>query len=89
MFEVEVGKKPGKNIKKMDEKTRKKIYSVFETLEMNPWPARDYDLSKIEGLEDCFRIRVGKYRINYHVNTDLRKITVYRIERKKERASKG
>ncbi|MFP3949855.1 MAG: type II toxin-antitoxin system RelE family toxin [Candidatus Micrarchaeia archaeon] len=84
MFRVLLGKKPQKSFEQLDEKARKRIYSVFEVLEINPWPARDFDLAKIESLEDCFRIRIGKYRVCYHVNTKAKEITVYRIEKKKD-----
>lgn len=84
MFVVLLGPKPRKFLEQLDEKTKNRIFLLFEVLESNPWPARDFDLAKIEGLEDCFRIRTGKYRICYHVNTNSKGITVYLIEQKSE-----
>jgi len=84
MFSVNPGNKAKKFLKSIDKNIREKIDSVFETLEKNPWPAQEYDVAKISGMEDCYRIRIGKIRINYHVNIAANEITVYRIERKKD-----
>lgn len=88
MFQVLIAKKPQKEFHKLDEKTRKRLLTLFEVLEVNPWPAKEFDLAKIEGLEDCFRVRIGKYRVAYHVNTNIKEITVYRIEKRAERTYK-
>ncbi|MFH0927717.1 MAG: hypothetical protein V1822_04010 [Candidatus Micrarchaeota archaeon] len=53
MFCVKIAKKPAKFLRELDEKRRFKINEVFEALEKNPWPARDYDLAKIAGMGDC------------------------------------
>ncbi|MBI2079238.1 type II toxin-antitoxin system RelE/ParE family toxin [Candidatus Micrarchaeota archaeon] len=84
MFQVLIGKKAKKLFEDLDKKTKDKFLIAFNVLEVNPWPAKEFDFSKIEGLQDCFRIRVGKYRICYYVNTDIREVTIYRIERKSE-----
>jgi len=84
MFQVTLGNKPRKFYNELDEKTQKRINVAFEVLETNPWPAKEFDLTKIDGLDDCFRIRIGKHRICYHVNTEANEISVYRIERRSE-----
>lgn len=84
MFQVLLGKKAKKSFEDLDEKIRVKALAIFDVLELNPWPGKEFDLSKIEGLQDCFRIRIGKYRICYQINTDAKEITVYRIELKSE-----
>ena len=84
MFRVLVSPKPSKAIKELDAKLKERVDNIVNTLILNPWPARDFDLSKIAGMEDCFRIRTGQFRICYHVNTDISEITIYRFERKGE-----
>ena len=59
MFQVLLGKKAAKFLKELEEKTQSRIKSLFEVLEVNPWPAKEFDLTKIEGTDDCFRIRIG------------------------------
>jgi mRNA-degrading endonuclease RelE of RelBE toxin-antitoxin system len=84
MLKVLLGKKARNAFEELDAKTKKKVLEVLEALEFNPWPAKSFDLTKLEGLSDCFRIRVGSYRVCYHVNTEMKEITVYRIERRPE-----
>ena len=84
MFHVLIGKKAQKVFDELDRKIKSKFLSIFEVLELNPWPAKEFELPKIEGLEDCFRIRIGKHRVCYHVNTELKEITIYRIELRSE-----
>lgn len=84
MFKVDLGNKPKKFFKQLDQKTQDKFRELFSVLELNPWPAKDFDLTKLAGLNDCYRIRVGKHRICYNVNTETQLVTVYRIERRSE-----
>ncbi|OIO21259.1 hypothetical protein AUJ17_02910 [Candidatus Micrarchaeota archaeon CG1_02_47_40] len=81
---VFLGNKAKKAYEHLDAKTKAKIYSLFEVLSTNPWPARVFDMSKIHGINDCFRIRIGDYRIYYRVNAGRGEIEVYNIERKSE-----
>lgn len=84
MFQVFLGRKARQTFERGDARIKRKMRAVFETLELNPWPAREYDLAKLQGLKDCFRIRLGKYRICYTVDEAAEEITVYRIERRSE-----
>lgn len=84
MFRVLLANKPQKFLSNLDKKSKDRIFSLFSVLESNPWPAKEFDLAKIEAMDDCFRIRIGQYRICYHINTESREITVFRIETKSE-----
>jgi mRNA-degrading endonuclease RelE of RelBE toxin-antitoxin system len=84
MFGILIGKKANKILQNLDEKTKIRFDQICEVLTANPWPAKDFDLSKIEGMEDCFRIRIGKYRICYHTDTNLKEITIFKIDLKSE-----
>ncbi len=54
-------------------------------LELNPWPARLYDLEKLEGVDfEGYRIRLGKLRVIYAVLEDERRILVLKIEHRKK-----
>ncbi len=58
---------------------RGQIDSVLETLENNPFPFRDFDLAKLKGMEDSFRIRIGKMRIKYRLLEADKAIIVFYI----------
>lgn len=67
MFSVLVSKRAKKFLKKLDRKRQKKIIDVLETLQLNPIPFRLYDMKKLEGMENGYRIRIGNIRITYEL----------------------
>lgn len=84
LFTIFIEKRAHKSLQDIELKIRNKIDECIKKLETNPWPAKEYNLSKIEGMEDCFRIRIGRYRIGYKVDNDKREITVFIIDKKSE-----
>ena len=84
MFEVRLSNKAEKAINKCDKKLRKRLKELFETLAKNPVPAREYDLRKIAGEEDTYRIRLSSFRTTYTVYWEQKIIRVIKIERRKE-----
>lgn len=51
----------------------------------NPVPARHFDLMKIAGEEDTYRIRLSSYRAVYAVYWEEKIIRVIKIEKRKGR----
>jgi len=45
---------------------------LFEVLQQNPLPVRYFDLKKIAGERNTYRIRIGPYRIIYAVYWEVR-----------------
>ncbi|MBI5158985.1 type II toxin-antitoxin system RelE/ParE family toxin [Candidatus Micrarchaeota archaeon] len=85
MFEVYFGNALAqKDYAELDEKTRTAVNNVCETLAKTPVPFKEYDVIKIKGREACYRIRIGKFRILYHVDEALMKIYILSIERRSE-----
>jgi mRNA-degrading endonuclease RelE of RelBE toxin-antitoxin system len=46
------------------------------------------DIEKIRGLEKTFRIRIGKYRIIFHVDTSEKTVYVTHAEARKKAYTK-
>jgi len=63
MFKVLIHKKSIKRLKEMEKSSLKKIANLIEMLEVNPIPWKYFDVKKIEGEKDTYRVRIGKYRI--------------------------
>ncbi len=57
-----------------------RILLVLEALSQNPAPAPEYDVKKLVGMHDAYRIRIGEIRIEYNVNWELKRISVFAIE---------
>jgi mRNA interferase RelE/StbE len=67
LFRVLVSKQAKKFLKSLDGKRQEKIINVLETLESNPVPFRIYDMKKLRGIENSYRIRIGSIRITYEL----------------------
>jgi len=64
------------------EETKKKIKQSVERLSGYPLSLREMNVQKLEGLEKTFRIRVGGFRIFFHVDKKSRTIYVTNIEKR-------
>ena len=69
------------DIRNIDKKYIPKIISVIESLPKNPFPK---GASKIKISTSNYRIRVGKYRVIYQVDTKDKLITIYHIRHRKD-----
>lgn len=79
MFVVRASKKAGKSALKMPEHYRKRISELIIALETNPVPTEFYDVGRMEGLVDHYRIRIGDIRIIYHISWDAKEIEILKI----------
>ena len=58
---------------------RGKIKEIFKMLAIDPVPARVCDVKKLRGLENTFRIRMGRMRIVYTIVWEDKTILISRI----------
>ncbi len=58
---------------------KKKINELFDALKTNPFPFHDFDLAKLKGLDNDYRIRIGELRIKYKVVQEENAIIVYYV----------
>ncbi|MDI6655439.1 MAG: hypothetical protein QME59_06090, partial [Candidatus Hydrothermarchaeota archaeon] len=67
MFTIKVKKSAVKSAKELSSKEKERVREVINTIEADPIPFKKYDLKKLKGRQDTYRIRVGKIRITYEV----------------------
>ncbi len=84
MFEVKFSNNAEKLIRKSDVKLRARLQELFQKIMYNPIPAKEYDLKKISGEKDTYRIRLSSYRIIYCVYWEEKTVRVLKIERRKD-----
>ena len=83
MFDIFLGPQPEKFLRKTEKGLRQRIWKKIDELKLNPFPS---DVVRVIGRkEKAFRVRVGTYRIQYHVFHDKKEIVVFDID-KRERA---
>ena len=66
-YEVLIHKKLAKSTNNLPKNHLEKFAKLIDVLSKNPYPWKEFDLKKIEGTEDTYRIRFGKYRIIYYI----------------------
>ncbi len=66
-----------KFIESLDKKLKSKLEILFKILKINPLPFREYDLKKLKGVENFYRIRIGKIRMIYEIKELEHKIYIH------------
>ena len=59
MFNVTIAKQAQKGARKLPEHFKRRIIELLLILRENPVPAEYYDVKKLKGLVDSYRIRIG------------------------------
>ena len=81
MYNITVKPSVRKVIERLSEKDYKRIFERIKSLEGVPFPK---GCKKVQGGKDLFRIRQGKYRIIYTVNSRDKIIDIIRIAHRRE-----
>jgi mRNA interferase RelE/StbE len=79
-FAVQLDKRAEKQLCALDKKIRQKIREVLLEMEVDPYGG---DFKKLKG-DEGHRRRVGKYRILFDIDTDLRLVSVYGVLHRKD-----
>lgn len=61
MYKIVIHKTAAKKLADTPESHLRKLYSVLENLKTNPVPWKEFDVRKIRGVENTYRIRIGDY----------------------------
>jgi len=80
LFEVAVSNRARKSLRRLPEHYAQRAILAFEALKQNPAPVPEYDVRKLRGLKDVYRIRIGDVRIEYEVAWESRLINVLVVE---------
>ena len=66
MFKVEAKKRTLKILKRLSQERRNKIKEVITTLKSDPIFFKKFDVAKLKGYDNTYRIRIGDLRILIH-----------------------
>jgi mRNA interferase RelE/StbE len=80
MYKIVVHKGVAKKLGNVAKAHVSKFALLLETLKTNPLPWRDFDLKRIEGTENTYRIRIGDYRIVYFIEKEKETIHILKFE---------
>jgi len=79
LFQIKVKRRAARALERLPEHYRFRVLEVLDKLRTNPIPFRDYDIKKLKGFDDTFRIRLGDIRVVYTINWSSKTITVHFI----------
>ena len=90
MYKVLVHRRVVKFLENMvDEELKTRLKEVIFQLADYPLVLRRLDIEKLEGLERTYRVRIGDYRVIFHVDKKERTIYVTHIGHRKSVYKKG
>ncbi len=72
-----------KEYKKLDKKTRLKTNEILEMLQINPL-SEALKIRKIQNKSNCYRIRIGDYRIIYSIQKHELIVEIIRLGHRKD-----
>ncbi len=82
MYKIVIHRRVAKELKTLQKAHLRKFSELVETLKTNPVPWRDFDIRKIEGSEDTYRVRIGDYRVIYYIDKLSKMIHILKLERR-------
>jgi mRNA interferase RelE/StbE len=80
-YEIRWKKSAIGDLRRIDKKFVSRIIRAIEDLETNPYTAHS---KKLKATEHIYRLRIGVYRVVYHVDTSTRTITIYHVRHRKD-----
>jgi mRNA interferase RelE/StbE len=83
MEQYEIVLKPSveKDFRKLPKNIAEKVLLAIENLGIDPLPRK---VTKLEGTEKTFRLRVGDYRIVYEIDSTQKLLTVLHVRHRRE-----
>ncbi len=79
-FSINYDKQPLKFFKQQDKHIAKRIMDKIDgALPDNPVP---HNAKSLVGQHNCFRIRIGDYRVLYRIDYENNKVVVFKVDKK-------
>ena len=80
-YEIRWRHSAGKDLRNIDPQKVPRIIAAVESLVEHPLPRQ---CRKLQGSEWDNRVRVGDYRVIYHVDTESKVVMIFHIRRRRE-----
>lgn len=87
-FELKPSKRIKRQIEKVDRSIKLKLFDLFLKLKEKPVPAEEFNVVKISGSKNTYRIRIQKVRVLYDVYWKEKRIELLKVEKRKARTYK-
>lgn len=81
MYNVDVGPKASKFIRKQNQQIQQQIITKLRELEINPRP---HGCKRLKGKHELYRVRTGDYRIIYTIKDNQLLVLVVQIGNRRD-----
>jgi mRNA interferase RelE/StbE len=81
MYKIELAREAEKFIRSQNKPLQTKLVIVLRKLAENPRPPK---ATKLKGLDELYRVRVGNYRIVYTIEDQKLLVLIVRIAHRKD-----
>lgn len=88
MYEVRPYRKLEKDIRDFHANVKNRIRELLLELQYEPLPREKYDLKKVEGREETYRIRISYARVVYEIQWEDKIVKILLVERKTDETYK-
>ena len=87
-FELKPSKRVKKELDKLDKALKLRLLDLLIKLKESPVPADEFNVAKVSGSPNTYRIRIQKIRMVYDVYWKDKRIEILKIRRRKDRTYK-
>lgn len=81
-YSILIHPRVAKKIKELPKAHKARFAELLDTLSQNPIPFKRFDVKKLKGQKDRYRIRLGDFRVIYEVDKGEKLILILKIERR-------
>ncbi|MFH1199821.1 MAG: type II toxin-antitoxin system RelE/ParE family toxin [Candidatus Micrarchaeota archaeon] len=82
MFSVLLSNAAKKQLKLLPKDYNERVVILLERFEQEPVPSKAYDVRKIGGRDETYRVRLSSFRVEYRVFWEEKTVWVAFIERR-------
>jgi len=79
MYEIGFTRKAAEFIRSLPKGQKEKLRKFLELMKDNPF---SHPYRKIRGETNLYRIRLGKYRMLYEINEELKKVIILKVDKR-------
>ncbi len=79
-YRVIVSPKAEKNLCSLPPANVKRLAELLDVLKIKPIPAEQFDIKKLRGFKNAYRVRLGQFRVIYTVRWDENLVVILKIE---------
>ncbi len=81
-YKVLIHPRVAKAIKDLPKAHKVKLSEFIDALKENPVPFKKFDIKKLKGQKDRYRVRLGDFRLTYEVDKNDKLVLLLKLERR-------